>query len=88
MRPTCTIAAENARQALEDYARRRDEQAGCTAIVVELAPLIEAAKAAGMSDDAIAAILETAHERIMRVARGLDVPPDALLEGLTDSGEA
>lgn len=44
---------EGARLALEAYARRRAENAGDTAIVAELAGLIDRAKAAGLDEDTI-----------------------------------
>jgi len=50
---TAVLARERARQALQDYARRRDAAAGSTATIAELAPLVERARAAGLDMDTI-----------------------------------
>jgi transcriptional regulator with XRE-family HTH domain len=70
VRPFVLVGRADARHALEAYAGQWDEHAGSTALVAELSPLVEAAKAAGMSEDAIAAILDgvQAYEQLLHDA--------------------
>jgi transcriptional regulator with XRE-family HTH domain len=66
VRPVVLTSRADARHSLERYAQRQGD-ADTAALVAELAPLVETAKVAGMSADAIAVILDgvQAYEQLL-----------------------